>query len=316
MTAVGCGALSALLFLSLLVAPLAGLILSNFAALPIFAVGLSAGFAASVVAGVTAAGVVLASTQALPWAVGFLVLFAAPAAFVVSRALRWSPRADGTVAWYGPGRLLVWLARGGVGVILLGALLTLGQPDGLRGLLRTTLGQAGQLLSRLLEDGAVYADPAFADAMLRVFPGQAVASLLLLVVVNAALAQGLLMRMGRNLRPPMRMAEVDLPGWMAAAFGIAVFAAVASPSLVGWYGYHVAVVLAGAYLVAGLGVVHAFAHTRRRGGGLALAVVYGILLFPLTFGPAAMVLVGLGVTEHWARLKQRFSRPGRDQEDV
>jgi dipeptide/tripeptide permease len=129
--------------------------------------------------------------------------------------------------------------------------------------------------------------------------------------MNAALAQGLAMRFGTNLRPPMRLAELDLPEWMALALGIALFAAVASPSLVGWYGWHVAMVLAGVYLLAGLSVVHA-ATRGRAGRGVTLGLLYATLVL---FWPAAILVVVLGVIETWARLKRRFGSPGRTLED-
>src|SRR5690606_19499396 len=95
----------------------------------------------------------------------------------------------------------------------------------------------------------------FASAM----PGVVAISWLLMTVVNATLAQGLLMRFGRNRRPPMRLADLVLPSWAAPLFAIAVAAAMALPGMVGFVALNVALILSLPFAFAGLSVVHAFA---------------------------------------------------------
>jgi len=310
LAAIGCGALSALLFMSLLAAPALGLVLSNFAALPVMAAGLAAGTAAALVAGAAAAGL-LAAWSDVGWALGFLIAFGAPSVYVVRRALlRRTDPATGAAAWAAPDDLLVRLVWIGAGIVLLAAALTLGSEDGLRGVLRTAVGEAAPFVAGMAGGGAFDRD-AFVSAMLGMMPGPAIAGWIVLTIVNAALAQGVLMRMGRNLRPPMRVSEIEVPPWTAPAFAIACFAWIASPTLVGWYGFHVASVLAVAYVFAGLAVIHAWAATQRMRTGILIAA-YGSLLI---FAPAAVVVAGIGFIEHWARLKRRFARTGRDLED-
>jgi hypothetical protein len=177
-------------------------------------------------------------------------------------------------------------------------LMTLGTPDGLRGFLRLAFTVNAETAWRMMPMGTGSMTQVV-DLMLWFAPGMAIAFLTVGLVMNAALAQGLAMRFGTNLRPPMRLAELDLPEWMA------------SPSLVGWYGWHVAMVLAGVYLLAGLSVVHA-ATRGRAGRGLTLGLLYATLVL---FWPAAILVVVLGVIETWARLKRRFGSPGRTLED-
>jgi hypothetical protein len=310
LAAIGCGALSALLFASLLAVPALGIVLSNFAALPVMAVGLAAGSTAALVAGAAAAGL-LAAWVDVGWSLGFLIAFGAPALYVVRRALaRRTDPATGAVLWAEPGDVLVRLVWIGAGIVLLAAVLVSGTEDGLRGLIRTAVGEAAPFVAGMAGGGAFDRD-AFVSAMVTMLPGPAIAGWILFTIANAALAQGLLMRMGRNMRPPMRVSEVEVPFWTAPAFAIACFAWAASPTLVGWYGFHVASVLAVAYVVAGLSVIHAWAATQRMRLGILVAA-YGSLLI---FAPATVVVAGIGFIEHWARLKRRFGRTGRDLED-
>lgn len=318
LAAIGCGALSAALFLTLLAMPTGvGLLLSNFSPLPILVVGLAVGVQATLVAG-AAATVVMAGATDVAWAVSFAVTFAVPALLVVLGALRLRPGPAGQPAvWAGPTGLLLLLVWSAVAVLVALALATLGTPDGLRGALtqalRPVVESMGPTFAQMLGQPAGTISPDdFVQRMLLLIPGFALGAWIVLMIVNAALAQGLLMRMGRNRRPPLRMAEVDLPVWMAQAFAIAVFAAVASPTVLGWYGFHAALVLSVAYFFAGLSVIHAAA--LRTGMRVPILVVtyLSLLLFTLLTAP---VVVGLGLVEHWVRFKQRLARPDRSPED-
>lgn len=309
LTAAVMGALGALILVSLFAAPAAGLILLNIAWTPLIFAALTAGVTGGLVAGAAAMGVGYVTGGVLI-AVLILVSMAVPALFVSWLALSRRTMPDGTVVWRDSSSAAVWLAWGGVAIIFSSALMTLGTPDGLRGFLRMAFTVNAETAWRMMPMGTGSMTQVV-DLMLWFAPGMAIAFLTVGLVMNAALAQGLAMRFGSNLRPPMRLADLDLPGWMAVALGIALFAAVASPSILGWYGWHVAMVLAGAYLLAGLAVVHAV--TRGRPGrGLMLGLLYATLVL---FWPAAILVVVVGVIEHWARLKRRFGSPGRTLED-
>jgi uncharacterized protein YybS (DUF2232 family) len=309
LTAAVMGALGALILMSLFAAPAAGLILLNIAWMPLIFAGLTAGTAGGLLAGATAMGVGYVVGGVLI-AVLVLVSMAAPALFVSWLALGRRTMPDGTIVWRDASSAAVWLAWAGVAVIGAAAVMTMGTPDGLRGFLRTAFTMNAETAWQLVPLGTGSMTQVV-DIMLWFAPGMAVAFLTIGIVMNAALAQGLAMRFGTNIRPPMRLADLDLPGWMAAALGLALFAAVASPSIVGWYGWHVTMVLAGIHLLAGLGVVHAV--TRGRPGrGITLGLLYATLVI---FWPAAILVIVVGVLEHWARLKRRFGSPGRTLED-
>jgi len=149
------------------------------------------------------------------------------------------------------------------------------------------------------------------DSFAQVFPGMVVVSWLTMAIVNAALAQGVLMRFGHNLRPAMRVAQVELPHWMPILLASAgLLALVGGNSQLSYLALNVVVVLLVPFFFAGLAVIHAFAGGRQA-RTLLLVVFYFFLL--VSGWPIALV-IGLGVIEQWAGLRRRFARTGPDQE--
>ena len=190
------------------------------------------------------------------------------------------------------------------------ALLTLGDPGGLEGSVR-------QFLVMGFGDAAAGTGDAelgvaqVIDSFAQVFPGMVVVSWLTMAIVNAALAQGVLMRFGRNLRPAMRVAEVELPHWTPMLLAVAgVLALVGGDGQLSYLALNVAIVLLVPFFFAGLAVVHAFA-SGRQARTLLLVVFY---FFLLVSGWPIALLIGLGVIEQWAGLRRRFARTGPDQE--
>jgi hypothetical protein len=132
-------------------------------------------------------------------------------------------------------------------------------------------------------------------------PGMVLTSWLVMTILNGALAQGLLRRGGRNLRPSLGLASLDLPSWTSGAFALSLVAAFLSTSLLGEVGTTVALLLGFAYFLVGLGVAHALTRGRPL-RGLMLTLIYGAVLL---LGWPAVILAGLGVIEQWAGLRRR-----------
>jgi hypothetical protein len=163
-----------------------------------------------------------------------------------------------------------------------------------------------EFLSAALEglgatDVAVSAGPG-GDRWLFLFPGLMAASWLVMVALNAVLAQLLAVRLGVNRRPTPDLSELELPGWLWPAIGVAALLAVLGAGGLGFLGRSLLIVLAVPYVFLGLAVVHAFARrvSHRR---LALTLFYGAIM--LLGWPLVMVLV-LGLVEDWAHVRQRF----------
>ncbi|WP_029006781.1 DUF2232 domain-containing protein [Azospirillum halopraeferens] len=301
------GLASALLYVSVLSGGFGALILVYLAPLPLFVSGLWFGFGAVAVAGAVAGGVVLLATGSPVATLGYAATGVLPALVVVRQALLARPAADGGIEWYPPGHLLIGLTGLGVAAFLVAVLLAAGEPGGLEELIRGMVREVAGLFGP--EGEAPPPDEAlgFASAM----PGIMAASWLLMTIVNATLAQGLLMRFGRNRRPPMRLADLELPQWAPPAFAVAVLAAMVLPGTAGFVALNVAIILGLPFAFAGLSVVHVFAERQRS----RTALLVGFYLFLFLFGWPIVLMVGLGVIEQWMGFRRRMRAAGPDQED-
>jgi Predicted membrane protein (DUF2232) len=295
--AVLAGLISSTLFLALSSGMPGMVLLAYFIQLPLLFVGLSLGLAASVIAAGSAilvcsliAGVVAAALFALVQAV--------PAVMVIRQALL-SRQQGGKVEWYPPGLVLAQLATFAALCITASYLVLLGHPGGLQGVLSDFIG------ATLAELGGVEAETAPGPELGRwmfLFPGLMAASWLVMVVVNGVLAQALAVRLGLNRRPSPALSELELPGWLWPAIGVAALLAVLGDDGLGFLGRSLLIVLVVPYMFLGLAVIHAFARrwSHRR---LALTVFYGGVML---LGWPLLAILLLGFVEDWAHVRQRF----------
>lgn len=305
--ALAAGLSSAVLHLSTEWSLLGALLFALAAPLPLFAVGLGYGLASAVVAAI-------AATAAVAFAAGWTRagLYAVTDAVLVIGMVRFSllnrPTADGRTEWYPPGHLLAGLTLYGV-VAFVGLALTLGSGDqgleaGVSALLegfRQALADAGQ------ENPATERILAI---LKRVIPSLAVGWWIIIMTVNAALAQKILVRIGHALRPSPDLTATLPPAWLLA---MAVAAAVVALVGSGWPGFvatNVALILSVPYLLTGLAVIHAI--SSRWNGRVAILIAVYLLL--LLFGWPLIVVAGLGMVEHWVGLRHRFAGPDSGNE--
>jgi uncharacterized protein YybS (DUF2232 family) len=308
--AIGGGVLSALLYLSVVSGGMGALILAYLAPLPLLMVGLGFGlrpFAIAATAAVAVVGLLGGVLFGMTYAVANGVLVAV----IVRQSLLARTGPDGSLEWYPPGRLLIVMTGLGLASLLAAALLTFGDAGGLEGGVRQFLvmgfGDVAAGTGGDAETGVAQVIDGFAQ----IFPGMVVVSWLTMAIVNAALAQGVLMRFGRNLRPAMRVTEVELPHWMPMLLAAAgLLALIGGDGQLAYLALNVVIVLLVPFFFAGLAVVHAFA-SARQARTLLLVVFYFFLL--VSGWPIAMI-IGLGVIEQWAGLRRRFARTGPDQE--
>lgn len=297
--AVAGGALSAILYLIVALGSPGAFILAYLAQLPLFLVGLSLGLAPAAIASATGTLVVLAATS-LTSAALYVVLTAGAAALVVRQALLNRPGAQGGVEWYPAGLLIAWLTLAGLVLLGIAALYALQAEGGLQGLVRERL---TAVFNALAPGQEAEVAPA-ADLIARVLPGVTIVSWIVMLVVNAALAQGLLVRLGRALRPSPVLAEIWLPRWPAYAL-IAAIACALLPGEPGMLGQNAAIILAVPFLFLGLGVCHALAG-RASARLLLLFLLYMILVL---FGWPVLIVAAIGFIEQWVGLRRRFARP-------
>ena len=294
-----CGVVAALLYLAAVLGSPGALILVYLTQLPLFIAGLWLGTAAASIAGLAATLVILAASDMLAAAV-FAALNPVPVVLLVRQAVLARQRSDGGVDWYPPGLLTGWLT----GLALAGvaaSVLLLGGPAGIEAGLH-------QLLDRLLGE---LGDPNPADRdtlvslLAVVMPGVAAASWMAMVVVNGALAQGLLGRFGAAWRPSPDLATLALPLWILIALAGAA-AATTIGGIARFLGINAMIVLSVPFCLAGLAVLHAAA--RRLSHPAAVLISFYVLAG--LFGWPLLIIAVVGMFESWLRLRRRLTGRG------
>lgn len=291
------GLLSAVLFLSLAKGFAAGMILSYIAPLPLLLAGLGLGWGAAAVAGLAGMVAVAGAAGGLS-AVPFAVTAVLPSVVVARQALLWRTSADGVVEWYPPGLVVSWLTLLAAVLVVVGAALLPSHEAGIEGWVVETIGQTIAMVAPTVP---VEQRLQAARWWTPLFPAMVAGSWLVMSVANAAAAQGILARLGRNRRPSPAYRELTLPNWS----GVALLVAVATAWLGGDLGY-VARSLAALALVPFALLGMATVHRRVVGrpyAGLLLAMFYGVLF--VAFGWAVIAVAGLGLV----RFLTMFRRP-------
>jgi hypothetical protein len=297
LAAIALGVAGGGLYLAVVLGSPGGLILVYLTQLPLFAAGLWLGVGGAAIAGLTATLMLLAASDFLAAAV-FAGLNVVPVTLLVRQALLARRQPDETVAWYPPGLLAAWLtgmALAGIGV----AVIVFGGPEGLHTALREVIQEA---LDRLHFQPGTADEGDIADGLALVVPGIIAASWMVMAIINATLAQGVLTRFKVNWRPSPDLARLDLPLWSPLA--LAVAAALTMLGDVGrFFGVNAIVTLSVPFCLAGLAVVHAL--TRRLSNARFVLILFYVLAG--LFGWPLLVATALGLLEPWLRLRRRFA---------
>jgi len=306
--ALGAGTVSALLHFAAMSSWMFGIPLALFTQLPLFLVGLGYGTRAVAYAG--GAGVVLTGLIAgLFAALNFAVVDAVPVALVVFQALRSRTGPDGEVDWYPLGSLVMWLTVYAAAVLVLASILLSGAEGGMEGVLRDLFVDTRQDLTGTPVNPQIEAT---IDALVPMLPGFALTMWMLVVAVNGALAQTILVRNGRNLRPSPDLAGLALPNWMTIAVAAACVVAFLGPDTLDFIGQNLALVLAVPFFFSSLALVHMLVR-RSTNRGVILVLFYALLVFSLMMMEwrAIVPVAALGLISHLANLRRRFGGPGQ-----
>jgi hypothetical protein len=296
LTAVLLGGLSALLYLSVIVTP-GGVIMASFTQTPLFIAGLSLGLPAALMATAVASVSVMTAGGLLGGIVHALVN-ALPVLILLNRALLSRRAPDGSVEWYPPGLLVAWLS--GLAAVTLGVLLTIlamGQ-DGMAGSVHRQI----DLILPMFGPNQESLRPLF-EIVAPILPAIIVAAWMLVTMANGAIAQAITTGMRRALRPALKIAETELPNWLAIALVIAAGVVLLGHGLIGTIAANATVILLVPFVVLGLAVVHLATRGVRARGFLlgGLYAVTAILTWPL------IVIIALGLIEQGFGLKRRIA---------
>ncbi|HZD24854.1 MAG TPA: DUF2232 domain-containing protein, partial [Alphaproteobacteria bacterium] len=245
------GIASGLLYLSPLTGNLGTVILAYIAPLPLFLGGLGLGVPAAALAG--AIGAVLTGITAGAQIAGIYALsYALPVLLVSRQALLSRPTPDGGTEWYPLGHLAAWLAGLAIAYFALVTVIAGIAGNGLIAEIRDVIRTYGELLGEQ-GGGRLQAE---LDPWITSLPAIVVGSWMLTLTINGALAQGLLARFGRNLRPLADIAFMVVPWQMLPLFAVSAVAALLLGGMPGLVAKTLAAIATVPYFLHGLGVVH------------------------------------------------------------
>lgn len=300
--AIGAGLTAAIFFAAWLSGSLWALTFTYLAPLPLFAAGLSLGVGAAAIAA-TSATVAVFVAGGFALAIFFALVNAAPAFFLTRQAMLHRQAGDGTIEWYPPGLLVMWISGIATGAFVLLLLANLGSEGGLEGYMRASLAQT--LSAFAPPDAPADANEAVAAFLARYMPGLLAVTWMQMIAVNVVLAQALLVLVKRNLRPSPRTADIELPSWLPLGAAIAAAGAF-MPGFAGFVGANLLFIVLATFIFAGLAVVHTLAGTWRN-SRIWLTLVY-VFTFAFTW-PVVLVAV-LGVVDTSFGIRRRVvARP-------
>jgi|GEM_PF-3254666 len=199
---------------------------------------------------------------------------------------------------------------GVLAAMLVGLVLTM-VPTGADGLEATLKAQIAQALAEVASRAT--AEPERVAAALETLkatavflPGAAGWNWCLRAIASAAVAQAVLSRMGRALEPTPAYRRMTVPGWFFAVFWSAILLGWLAPGDAGFIAKNAAGVLCLPLVLQGLALVHS-ALGRKGNAGLWLAGFYALALSTATVSFA--ILVGVGVADHFLKLRERMNAP-------
>jgi len=287
--AIAAGLVSGLFQAAVVLPGFGALILAYIAPLPLFLVGLGLGLQGTVVA-VIVVGILSFPLAGSTYAIIQVLVYGLPIMILCRQALFSRSNSHSQITWYPGGMLLIWLA--GIAMAgLLVAVVGLGIfSDGLMsyadGIIKLFATQLPSLEQREMLLSLVNYLPAFFAV-----------SWILGMLFNGILAQGLLVRFGKNLRPSPILANIELPAVWAGVLAVAVFLATLD-GLLGVVGKTLAAIAIVPYFLLGLGVVHGFVQTWKA-RWIVLLLFYSLMLF----WPLPVIIAGVGLVTAMLRLR-------------
>jgi hypothetical protein len=301
--AFGGGIASALLLVGSLTGA-GGLLLANFAPLPLFLVGFMSGARSVVMAG-AAASVALLFLGGIDTAAFYAGTTMIPAWIIVYHGLSHRFTANGATDWYSMGEIVSRLCALIAIFIVVVSLAVSGAQGGIENsinrFVETIITQIVKMMALDLNSDGV---DLLVDRMTMLFPAVTTLSWLLMIVVNATVAQALLVKWNKALRPSPRYRSIEAPEWAYwAIVGAAAIKLIGSDDLE-YVAQNLVVILGVPFFLVGLAVAHSLAH-RLKMPGLGLGLLYASFLV-LTWAPVAVA--AMGFAEQWVRLRDRYGR--------
>ena len=306
--AIAAGLLSLLAALPALTGKAGGFLLFYVAGLPIYMAGLALGATAGSIASLS--GFLMATAMGGMLLSGvYALIHLLPAWTVVRQAMLQRAAPDGTTSWYPPGPILASLSGLAAAMVGVAGLAMMAEGTGMSEVISAKL---TEVLAALVPNVPEQARAEMVRAYGPFLPASAGSSWIVMAVVSATVAQGLVTRLGKNLRPTPSYSSMTLPDWLSWALVGSALVALVAPGEFQYIARNLTLILAVPFFLLGLAVVHTWVKSRSF-AGMTLIAVY---LFLFIAGWAGlMAAAGLGVIEQWAGLRHRFASQTNDAAD-
>lgn len=323
LSGIGAGLISAVAFASATTgAPLIQLVLFLLTPLPVYLAGLSVGWVAAVVAGLTGGialavftnpliGLVFAASQLAPAGLlTYLAQLARPAGPPAPASGTPATGQPATLEWYPVGRLVAWTAIIAI-VLSVGMLMLIGQDvDSLRQALR-------EFIQRVIEQGMPAQDGAqspvndaelttITDISLKLLPAITAISIMATLLFNLWLAGRITLATGRLKRPWPELATITYPTGAPLLLAVAVVLAAYAPGMMGLLAAAAAGAVYFAYVLLGLAILH---HVTRGNAWRPLILWSVYFAFIILNTGFSVILVIMALLEPFSPIRRDFLRP-------
>lgn len=300
--AIGAGSLSAIAALTFQQNAPGGLIFAYFAPLPLMLIGLSLGAISGTISAI--AGVITAALfGGLIASALFAVLHAFPAWIITRQSLLKQQAPNGNMQWYPIGSIVSLLALMAAFMLTMVAFAEWQNLDDLQ---QQFSKRFDMTLSAWMPTLTEIQRGELVRMFIALFPALIASSWLLMTVINGIIAQSILVKLDKNLRPRPTYSAISLPEWQSWAVIMMASLALLGSGRVEYMGHTLVIILSVPFFFVGLAVIHRLAR-HLTFPGLLLTAVYISILFSHW---AALVVAAIGVTEQWFGLRHRLPTSG------
>ena len=267
--------------------------LMNFAPLPLLFLGLGENDGHQFYASALAV-LLVAAFSSLQVASFFLMISVLPAFLVSYFALMCRKGKDGKVFWYPLGGLITHLTTYNMGLCFLLFIFFSRSPSTL--LLKD---QWMTLGPETLQAQYRY----IADLLIRFLPALMTSAAFLTTLLNAGIAQGVLVKLKKNQRPTPSLSEIELAWWLWIALAACGVMALLTSGGMRDLWMNETLVLGIAFFFQGLSVMQLILNHYFPGKMFHWIFYVGMIVF----GWLILMVMMLGVFEPWVKLRKRFT---------
>jgi len=314
--AVGAGVFSAFAATAFINQAPGAMMLVYLADLPLFLAGFAfgpqsaaiSGAAGFMISGMLGGGLsagIFGLLQALPvWLVVRQMLLQRPAIMAAPGGTGTARPDEGNVEWYPAGDMVCWLTMLVAAIMLVATVAGLsGDHGSLSALISDNL---DRMLQAMTPDWGPAQRTRMVDLMVPMFPGAIGISWLVMTIFNAVMAQNILVKMKKAIRPTPAFVDLQLPQWISWPLVAACALALLGAGETEYTGRNLAMILSLPLFLLGLAVVHTWARGVKSGSWMVLVAFYLVLILS---GWATLLVAGIGLIELWSGLRHRMAKP-------